>query len=139
MTHELQLRADATTATQKRFEGKPFDWSKAATCVHLMRFHAQQMGHKLPMVPRFRSPLTARRALKETGFNDLPGLLDSMFPRIPPAFMRTGDIMAVQGDAGFHSIFIRGSATKFLGWHVDAVGCTILESDLSVAIGAWRL
>lgn len=139
MKDELKRLADATTATRERFEGRPFDWTKSATCIHLARYHAQQVGHKPPMVPRFRSPLTARRALKQTGFNDLPGLLDSMFPRIPPSFMRIGDIMAVEGDAGFHSLFIRGSATKFLGWHVDAVGCTILETDLSVALGAWRL
>ena len=58
---ELDRRALAVRNTQSRFEGQPFDWARAATCIHLVRFHARQMGHRVPTVPRFRSALTARR------------------------------------------------------------------------------
>ena len=136
---EIELRAFATTETEKRFRGKPFDWTKQATCIHLMRFHARQMQHDLQLVPRFRSQLGAKKALKAMGHDNIISLMDGLFPRIAPAFMRIGDIMAVDGDAGFDSLLIRGSASKFLGWHEDAEGCTIMGADLSIANGAWRL
>jgi len=140
--HQIALREKATSATQARFEGKPFDWAKSATCIHLLRFHAAQMGHKLPIVPRFRSALTAKRALLATGHDSLPDLLDAHFERIPPAFMRLGDVMALPGTDGFESLNIKGSAHKFLGWHEQAEGCAIIDIDadeLREAVGAWRL
>ena len=136
---ELELRAAATQATEARFRDKPFRWDGAATCIHMLRFHARQMGHTMPTVPKFRSPLTAKRALSKMGYDDLLSLMDSMFPRISPAMMRVGDIMALEGDAGFEALAIRGSATKFLGWHEDAEGCTIVDVPLDEALGAWRL
>lgn len=137
--HEIELRAKATRTTEAKFRNKPFDWSKSATCVHLMRFHAAQMGHKMPVVPRFRSPLGAKRALKKMGYDDLPSLMDNYFTRIPPAFARTGDFIAADGDAGFHSLLVRGSNTMFLGWHDAMQGCTIVDVDMRQAVGAWRL
>lgn len=137
--NEIELRRAAVIATQRRFEDKPFDWSKAATCIHLVRFHAAQMGHKVPTVPRFRTALSARKALVQTGFETLPDLLDSKFERIPPAFARVGDVMALPGDDGWHALVIKGDKVKFLGWHEDAPGCTIMEVNVSAATGAWRL
>lgn len=137
---EIELRAYATTQTEKRFRGKPFDWAKAATCIHLMRYQAAQMGHNMPVVPRFRTVRSAKRALQATGHEDIPSLLDSMFNRWPsPAFARTGDIVAAAGGDGFHGVMIRVNSTKFLGWHEDAVGCTIIDVDMNQIVGAWRL
>ena len=136
---ELQMRAAAVAATQARFEGKPFDWGKSATCIHLVRFHAAQMGNRLPVVPRFKTALGARRALLTTGFQTLPALLDSRFERIPPAFMRVGDVLALPGDEGFESLFLKADKMKFIGWHKDADGCEQVEIDMRQAVGAWRL
>ena len=136
---ELERRAMVTKATQDRFEGKPFDWTKQATCIHLLRFHAAGMGHKVPIVPKFRSALGARKALLATGWQTLPALLDSMFERVPPAFARVGDVMALPADEGFEGIVIRAGVTKWIGWHEDAIGCTIVDADMNAAIGAWRL
>ena len=96
--NELQKRAKAVEATEQRFRDRPFDWAKAATCIHLVRFHAAQMGHSVPIVPKFRSAIGAKKALLATGWQTLPALLDSKFDRIPPAFMRVGDILAMPGD-----------------------------------------
>lgn len=137
--NEIQQRALAVRNTLKRFDGRAFDWRRAATCIHLARFHARQMGHKVPTVPRFKSALTARRALKETGHDSLPALFDSMFQRIPPAMMRTGDLMCLPGDADFDAVVIRASVNKFIGWHEDADGLTIIDADMNAATGAWRL
>lgn len=136
---EIERRAVATQATERRFRDRPFDWSKAATCIHLVRFHAAQLGHTLPIVPKFRTPLSAMKALKATGHDSLPALMDAYFDRVPAAFLRVGDMLALPGDAGFHSLVIKGSQHKFLGWHEDATGCTIMEIDVSAATGAWRL
>ena len=136
---ELERRALAVKATQKRFEGRPFDWRRSATCIHLLRFHARQMGHNVPTVPRFRSALTARRVLNELGHPNLASLMDAHFERIPPAFMRVGDVLALPGDEMFEALVIRASPTKYLGWHQDAAGCTIMDVDISAAIGAWRI
>lgn len=136
---EIERRAAATEATRQRFDGRPFDWRKAATCIHLLRFHAAQLGHRLPVVPRFKSALGARRALLSTGFQTLPALLDGRFERIPPAFMRVGDALALPGDEDWPGILLKIDKVKFLGWHQDAEGCVIQEADITAAIGAWRL
>lgn len=137
--NELQKRVAAVETTKARFSEKPFDWSKAATCIHLVRFHAAQMGHSVPIVPKFKSALGAKKALLTTGWQTLPALLDGKFDRIPPAFMRVGDILAMPGDDDWHALVIKADKEKFLGWHQDAEGCTIMEVDVTAATGAWRL
>lgn len=139
---EVEQRRAATAATRDRFYGKPFDWAAKATCIHLARFHAAQMGHVLPIVPRFRSALGAAKALRETGAGTLPELLDGMFLRIPAAFMRVGDLMAVPGDQGFHAIYVKADKSKFLGWHESVPDCTFVDigdEGIRLAEGAWRL
>lgn len=137
--NDLQRLARATAATRKRFENVPFDWRRAATCIHLVRYHAAHAGNKLPKVPRIRSALAARRVLNEMGHDNLASLMDAHFERIAPAFMRVGDVMALPGDEMFEALVVRASPTKYLGWHQDAAGCTIMETDISAAIGAWRI
>jgi hypothetical protein len=139
---ELERRVAATQATERRFRDRPFDWAKAATCIHLVRFHAAQMGYKLPIVPRFRTALGARRALKETGYNSLPALLDAHFMAVPAAYLRVGDVLAIPGDGGFDALVIKGGIDKFLGWHEAGDGCTIIAlsaDDIRQAVGAWQL
>lgn len=139
---EMQKRAVAVAASQARFSARPFDWSRQATCIHLLRFHARHLGHKVPAVPRFRSAIGARKALLATGWQTLPALLDSQFERIPPAFMRVGDVLAGPGSDGFEAIYIKCDKAKFLGWHQDTGVCGIIDVDpaeIGAALGAWRL
>lgn len=137
---ELEKRVHATTKTEEFFKDKPFAWDGQGTCIHLARRHAQNMGHKLPIVPRFRSALGAKKALKAMGVETLPELLDLFFVQIPPAFARVGDLLAADSDDGaFAAIMVRGGTTKALGWHEDADGCTIIDFDMGKVTGAWRL
>ncbi len=135
---ELELRKWACDQTLAEFMDKPFDW-KGSTCIHLLHYHAERMGHDIPKVPAFKTAIGAKRALTKMGNKDLPALLDSMLERVPPAMMRVGDVMALPGDAGFHSIVVRGATSKFIGWHEDAPGVTIIDADMNAAVGAWRL
>lgn len=137
--NELQKRAVAVEAAKARFEGRPFDWRGQGTCIHLLRFHAAQMGHSVPIVPRFKSALGAKKSLLATGWQTLPALLDSMLERIPPAFMRVGDVLAMPGDQDWQSLVIKADRHKFLGWHQASDNCLILEVDVTAAIGAWRV
>jgi hypothetical protein len=140
--NELQRRVAATQATERRFRDRPFDWRGPATCIHLVRFHGAQMGHSLPIVPRFRSALGAARALKATGFATLPELMDKHFAPIAAAYLTVGDVLALPGDSGFPSLVIKGGIDKFLGWHEAGMGCTIIAlsgDDIRQAIGAWKL
>ncbi len=137
--NDLQRLDRATRATLKRFQGVPFDWRRAATCIHLVRFHARHAGHTLPKVPRMRSALAAKRVLNELGHDNLAGLMDAHFERIAPAMMRVGDVMAVEGDQGLDALWIRVSPTKFLGWHDAGPNCEQIYVDMSLAIGAWRI
>jgi hypothetical protein len=139
---ELERRVEATKATQKRFEGRAFDWGKQATCIHLLRFHAAQMGHNLPIVPRFRSALGAKKALKAEGVETLPELMDKYFPRILPSEMLTGDFAAFPGDGGFDALMIYGQLRAFVGWHEDDAPCQIIrvsDEGYRLCTGAWRL
>lgn len=131
-------RAEATIATLERFKGKPFNWF-SSSCAHMLRYHGRQMGHDMPTVPEYRSALSAKRGLQKMGFNSLPELMDSLFPRIAPAQMLVGDMMALEGSEGFEALVIRANVTKFVGWHEGAEGLAIIDVDLSKAIGAWRL
>lgn len=141
--NDLQRRVAATRKTQARFEGRVFDWRKQATCLHLLRFHAAQMGHKLPIIPRFRSALGARKALLAEGVETLPELLDKYFPRIPAAQMLVGDVAAFPGDeGGFDGLMIYGQLRAVIGWHQDEPGCQIArltDEGYALCTGAWRL
>jgi hypothetical protein len=141
--NEIERRVKATQATQARFEGRAFDWGKQATCLHMVRFHAAQMGHALPIVPRFRSALGAKRALKAEGCETLPELMDKHFVRIPAAHMMTGDVAAFPGDgSGFDALMIYGQLRAVLGWQEDSPHCQtarLTDEGYNAHTGAWRL
>lgn len=133
---ELIRRQEATTATLERYRAKTFDWSRGCTCVHLARFHLKQMGHRPPTVPRIRSLLGAKKALKERGWPDVPAMLDSMLPRIPPAAMWLGDLAVLEDDSGLGAIVVN-TGQKVIGWHEDAPGMVVMEAHR--VSGAWRV
>ena len=141
--NELQRRVAATQATQKRFEGREFNWSRQATCLHMIRFHAAQMGHKVPIVPRFRSAVGAMKALREQGVETLPELMDKHFPRIPAARLLVGDVIAVPGlEGGFDALMIYGQLRAVLGWQEESPLCQtarLTDEGYALHTGAWRL
>src|SRR3546814_14475637 len=83
-------RKESTQATLDKFKGQPFDWGEGRHCVRLAHFHLRQMGQKPPTLPRIRSALAAKKALKERGWASVSDMLDSILVRIPPAMMQLG-------------------------------------------------
>jgi hypothetical protein len=96
------------------------------------------LGHRPPTVPRFRSALTARRALSAAGFDTLEQLLDSLLPRIAPAAMWPGDLALLAGEPPFDAIVIAAGG-KVLGWHEDTPERGLMPIAADTFIGAWRL
>ncbi|MEO0699436.1 MAG: hypothetical protein AAFY81_06925 [Pseudomonadota bacterium] len=135
---EIELRAAATTSTWRAFDGKPFDWAEKVTCIHLIAYHAAQMGREFPKLPSFKSAIGAKRALTKVGFASVSEAISSKFEPIAPAMMRTGDVMAVPGTEGLDALWIRVDRKKFFGFHENAEGATIIDVDVNPAIGAWR-
>lgn len=136
---ELERRRVATEKTLARYRGKVFDWRTGITCVHLARAHLRNMGHKPPTLPRFRSPLGAKKALKERGWVSVEAMLDSMLPRIVPAQMLLGDLAIVPGQDGMDSILVSAGPLKLMGWHPETGDFVLYDDGISAVTGAWRV
>lgn len=135
---DMKVRRAATQKTIDRYRGKAFDWGKGVTCVHMARVHLRNMGHKVPAIPRFRSAFGAKAALVDRGWGDCCEMLDSMLPRIAPAYATLGDLIAVEGEAGIDALFICAGPRRFFGWREDCESAVMLEIDLNDCKGAWR-
>jgi hypothetical protein len=140
MTRSLHSRAALTEKVVARFRDKPFDWTKAATCIHLARAQVAAFGHRPPPVPKFRSALSAKKALKARGFDSLEAMLDTLLPRIPPAAMLVGDLALLPGEEGMDTLVIAAGGGMVLGWHGDDASrmrpIIVTGADI---IAAWRV
>ena len=134
--NDLLRRQEATKATLEKYRDKPFSWEDGHTCLHMLRYHLRQMGHKPESLPRIKSAIGAKRALEKRGWNDVGDMLDSILPRIQHATMLLGDVALFRSGDGFGAITI-SVGSKVLGWHEDVPGMTALQP---VEIeGAWRV
>lgn len=136
---ELERRRLASEKTMARFRNKEFDWRYSRTCAHLAFYQARAMQRRLPKVPRFRSALAAKKALRALGHDSLIGLLDAHLERIAPAQMRLGDLCAVPGTEGLDAIFINVAPRKIAGWREDEPKLVVLAVSLDEIEAAWRL
>lgn len=139
----LAIRQTATEKTLARFRAKPFSWA-GANCVRLARTQAANMGHKLPPIPQFRSALGAKRALAARGADNVTGLLDLYFPRLPgAAFAWLGDLVALPGDPalGLDAIGIADGQGNVWCWtqqngEREMAALLMVNAD---TLAAWRL
>lgn len=141
---DLAARAAATDATLARFRARAFDWKTGATCMHLARLQAKNMGHSVPAMPRFSSAQGALLALRKQGFATLADLLDARFERIDPSRMLIGDLAMLPGESGpddpLGAVMIFDGLTKLLGWHdADPSRMRPVARAHDAIIGAWRL
>lgn len=157
MNPDLIRRHEATRNTMNKYRKKDFSWQHAVTCIHLAAFHLRKMGHRTPVMPRFRSAFGALRALKAVGFQDLPALLDSIgtIRRVAPAMMMMGDLAVLQGGviegeseeddgaaremAGIGAIVVCAGPHKVFGWRGDFPKMVVLDVSFDDIQAAWRL
>lgn len=143
MSMTLALRQAATEQVLAKFRDKPFDW-KGANCIRLARAQAKAMGHEVPPVPVFRTPLGAKRALKKQGVETVTELLDAHFERLPsPAFAWLGDLLVLEGDPEhqLEAVGIADGQGNVWAWsgqndHQCLVPILFASSGMT---GAWRL
>ncbi|MBM3927309.1 MAG: hypothetical protein FJ335_02465 [Sphingomonadales bacterium] len=135
----LDQRVAATERAVARFRGKPFCWRNRRTCIHVARAQARALKHRPPAIPDFRSPVGARRALRDAGFETMEALLDGLFPRIPPAAMWVGDLALVPGSDGFDAIAVAAGNGTLLMYHEGAEGLANVKDAIPHVIAAWRL
>jgi hypothetical protein len=135
---DLLRRQAALRATWAKYRGKPIDWQRAQTCVHMARFHLRAMGHTLPKVPPMRSLLGARRALEANGWADVRAMLASFLPEIAPLAMLPGDLVTTASEDGMGCILVMAAPQKLIGWHEEAEGAVLIDFDISAITGAFR-
>jgi hypothetical protein len=114
---DLAERARRTEAVVAKYRTRAFSWRDRATCLHLARAQMRALDMRPPPMPDFRSPLSARKALKRAGHETVAGLLDSLLPRIAPLSMIVGDLAVLPGEDAFQAVVIHGGGTQMLGWH----------------------
>jgi hypothetical protein len=141
----LEARAEAVRRVQRKFEGRPFDWTEGATCLHLVRAQARAMGHHgLPRIPKLSGPNDALRALRAQGVVSLAGLLDRHFERLQaPAFALVGDMLLLPGEDGatepMGALVIADGVGSVLGWHDSGLLFGPIKATEGFAVVGWRL
>lgn len=138
----LPERKIATDRTLEKYRDRPFAWH-GASCIHLARTQAVNMGHRVPMLPGFRSATGAITALRKTGHASLIDLLDSLFVRIAPARMLAGDLCAGPPSddvPGFCALGIADGQGNIIGWHdEDGTKLSAIKFAMAQMTAAWRL
>lgn len=139
----LAARAFATEGTLEKYRNKAFDWA-GANCIRLARQQGHALGHELPPVPLFRTPLGAMKAIKKQGVDSVEGLLDKYFERLPsPAFVIVGDLVTLPGDEdhGLDAVCIADGRGNLFGWHADTnfEKLEVIKLAQADVKGAWRL
>ncbi len=142
---DLIRRQEATNRTIKKFRHLAFSWEGKATCAHLAAFHLRAMGHKSPLVPKFRTALGATRAMKAMGFETSEQILSSIksIRRINPAFLKMGDLVTIAGAgelAEIGAMAICLGPLVLLGWREDHPKMVVLgDLTLDLLQSAWSL
>lgn len=131
-------RAAVTKAVADSFRGKPLDFAKGVTCIHLLHAQMTAFGYSPPEIPDFTTVIGAKRVLRKMGHRTLRKLLDDMLERIPTAQMRVGDIALGPG-APFEAISLNAGNGKLLGWYDDGSMGLVNIIPTAPLIGAWRL
>lgn len=138
--NELERRRIATETILARFRGREFDWSTGRHCVSLARAQMRAMGHCPPSLPRVRSALAAKKALKTRDYASVTDMLDTLLPKIAPAEMLLGDLATMPGGGGLDAVFICAGPLKLFGWTDARPELAVVDVlDMSKLTGAWRV
>lgn len=135
---ELVLRQQATQKTLEKYRNRDFDWRAGVTCIHMLRFHLRQMGHRPEPMPRIRSAIAAKRQLEKRGCKDVSELLEKMgLERIGYASMTLGDLAVMKAPEAFGAVTICAGGNKIIGWHESQAGMAVMvPSEIE---GAFRV
>lgn len=134
----LLRRKAALDATLEKYRARTFDWETGATCIHMFRFLAKRMGHKIEAVPKLDGPIAAKRELKKRGWDSVEEMLDALLTPIPVASMLPADVSVVPDDSGLGGIVISLGSTA-LGYAEGFDGMVMFTEPGRVLEKAWRI
>lgn len=125
----MDRRRRAAQAACDRSLGKLY---KPATldCGKLTGLHLRKLGYKLelPKVGAYSTPAGALRWLKKRGFDSLEARLDGLgLPRIAPAEMLVGDIVALESVDALAALFIWVGQGLALGFSEGCDQCALVR------------
>lgn len=140
MKHDAIRRFDAASATLAKYRGKPFDWAKGLTCLHMVRSHLVKLGYRPETLPRIKSAVAARRALDARGWATTADMIDAQgFQRIAPAMMVQGDIAYRSSEDGFGGLLVCVGPLKMMGWFENAPDFVVMDMQFDQLEAAWRV
>lgn len=140
--HPLIVREQAVTACRARFDLQPLDF-KQHDCIRLTRLALAKQGisaARLMKGLRWGTRAGAERAMQKSGFDCLSSGVDALgLPRIPPARVMAGDIVALpvpKGDPFGCSLCVSMGGNQVLG--LDGSGTFRTLQTRGLFIAAWR-
>lgn len=136
--HALIVRADAAQATLDRFEDVPFAWG-SADCGRMLAFHLRAIGHavRIGTAGTYSTAIGATRVLRRIGASSLAAALDQRYPRIVPAEVIVGDVIALPSTGRLDAIGIVVGNGRAIAYHESAAGAVVVQPVDVIA--AWRI
>lgn len=138
MTEAIHRR-DATQKTLNEWKDKPFKWGKV-DCARMLVSHLRRFGYhpKISKAGEWKSPLSAKAALKRLGFADMAEAITGQgLEEIIPAFAIVGDVALIEADHELGAVCVCVGPNQWLSLHEDAEGFTIVQ--IHEFIKAWRV
>lgn len=128
MQPSLVRRVAAAQAIHDRVRGKPHRWARN-DCGRMVGLHARNLGYKLelPRLDAYRTPAGALKWLKRRGYDSLEARLDDLWPRISPAAVLVGDVLALESVDALAALVIHMGQGQYLGFHEDTDEAVLLR------------
>lgn len=133
---DLVQRMTATQKTVDLYKRKSLVWGKF-DCAQMMNAHRVHLGLKRIRIPSYGSPLSARKAIAEMGFDSLAQGMDHHFSRVEPSRVLMGDFVEMPGGQGFSGLTVSVGNGRVIGFHEDIEFADILQ-PLMIS-GAWSV
>ncbi len=134
----LDVRVAAAQATREAFCDQAFEWG-VRDCVRLAAHDLKGLGYR-PRLSRggyYKTALSARKALKRTGFATLEAALDDLgLARLPWAYALPGDIVALPSAEDWPALGVVMDQTLVLAFAPDGV-CRLAKPAAADILCLW--
>jgi hypothetical protein len=142
MTKKLDPMVRRRDAAQKTLD----TWSKrpmklgTSDCVRMVAAHLRMLGYRIKLPPSgsYRTINSAKKALRERGFETVADALDALgLARIAPAAAAIGDIVMLPSADGLGAFGVALGNGRIASYHEDVSTAAVVQPIEYVA--AWRV
>lgn len=140
----MHERREAVDRVIAKYDGMDLVWGKC-DCIRIAVSNMREQGRRATMAKAgsYSTPAGAARALRRMGHTTLPEALEAQgFERIPPASAWLGDIIGLEAEDGWVSLFVACSGGRGFGFVTDpATGreYAAVAALLATPLYAWRV